>query len=166
MEKRWNSGKTSLWLVMVVIFICVGFAFTDYKWRFFSDSFPSPFEPKSAAPTTPSMPEVKLEPIQSPVLDKALKQKLSKEQRNVLLDRLKEKGIEVSIMGSVSDVQVFDFLHELLADEESQRIFREFSKAGISIYLDKEYDVFHGGVWVDIKDGVKKTSEWLAKGKI
>lgn len=64
----------------------------------------------------------------------------------------------------VTDEEVVSFLKELLADIESQKIFRKFSKSSVTVWLSDYYGINKvGSVEVKIKDGVKKVAEWLSK---
>ncbi|MDP1629740.1 MAG: hypothetical protein Q8L57_03920, partial [bacterium] len=64
------------------------------------------------------------------------------------------------------EIEGKDFLLALLEDEESQKIFRQFSEAGITIIVGNRYDIFDGFVKINVKDGVKKAAEWLEKGQV
>ena len=70
--------------------------------------------------------------------------------------------------GRVRRIQLLQLklLQDLLADEESKNVFRQYNKAGICIFIGWNYSVFKGDVWINAEDGVKKTAKWLATGKI
>jgi hypothetical protein len=162
MGKGCNLSSALFW-ILVIVFIFGGLAVLQSKFKFMGE-LSNPFESKPAQVSVPAMPEVKskeLKTINSPVLKQALKQKLSIGHR----DKLRKKDILFWTTGSVKDAEAIDFFNELLADEGSQKIFREFTKAGINIYLIRGYDISSGAVWIDVRDGVKKVAKWLATGK-
>jgi len=66
--------------------------------------------------------------------------------------------------GAVLIDKYIGFLKELFADKESQKIFREYSKKGIMIFVGKKYQVYKFGyVTVDVNDGVKSIAEKLKR---
>ncbi|MDP3052213.1 MAG: hypothetical protein Q8N42_01760 [bacterium] len=166
MKKRWNLEGSTLCLIMVAVIIFGTLAALQYKFKFIGE-LPNPFELKPAQISTPSMPEVKSRPaIKSPILKKAFKLQVAGRQIKLLIKKLENKGIFIDKTGSIRDAIALAFLQELLADEKSQKIFREFSEAGITIFLDNKYVVLAGAVFINTNDGVKKTAKWLATGKI
>jgi len=129
---------------------------------------------KITASTTPAPPEAKIGPA-SPVLDKALERKSGVDAKKISQNILKrielekqfaEQGIKVFVSSYVEFSNALAFFEELKLDEESKDIFRKFSEAGITIFIGNDYDVRYGNVWIDARDGVKKTAKWLATGKI
>ncbi len=126
---------------------------------------------KQVPSSPPAMPEskseamVKSEPeLKSPVLDKARERRFNAFQMMKLNDTLQQEGIRVTI-GDADDAVLIDFIYALLNDEESQKVFRQFSKEGVLIYLTAEYKIGDEFVYVDITKGVKKVAQWLATGK-
>lgn len=119
--------------------------------------------------SSPPMPEVKFDPLlKSPVLEQALKKGFNMCQIHALVKTLKNRDITVVVTGRKDEITMVDFLYGLLQDEESQKIFRQFSANGITIYLANEYKIGNAVVFVDIGDGfknVKKVARWLATGK-
>ncbi len=173
MEKKWNSEvySASCWIwILLVIFIFGTLIILQYKFKFMGE-LPNPFKSKPVQISAPAMPEVKQEAkseptIKSPILEKAFKSQVAGRQVKLLIEKLKNKGIYIDKTGFIRDAIALAFLQELLADEKSQKIFREFSKAGITIFLDNEYAIPDGSVFINTNDGVKKTAKWLATGKM
>lgn len=166
MGKRWNSVGSALCWILAVVFIFGGLAVLQSKFKFMG-KLPNPLESKPARISSPPMPEVKSElALKSPILEKAFKSQVAGRQVKLLIEKLKNKGIFIHKTGFIRDAIALTFLQELLADEKSQKIFREFSEAEITIFLDNEYAVLAGSVFINTNDGVKKTTEWLKTGKI
>lgn len=120
----------------------------------------------------PAMPENKSEAMvksesefKSPVLEKTQERRFNTLRMVELNGALWREGIKVTI-GYADDAVLIYFLYALLNDEESQKVFRQFSKAGVLIYLTDEYKIGDEFVYVDITKGVKKVAEWLKTGKI
>lgn len=73
-------------------------------------------------------------------------------------------GLRVDL--SLPDKEAISFLRNLLKDEESQKIFRQFSRAGITIFVSNHnYYVSKDTVFLNAADGVKKAAEWLENSK-
>ncbi len=120
---------------------------------------------KIIPPSAPAMPEVKSESvIKSPVLEETLRLQEEWDKVRILLGKLQQKDIEVLV--SIESKKAEVFLEQLLADEDSQKTFRYFSKRKIIIYLSTRYRVSEGCVYINSADGVKKTAKWLATGKM
>ncbi|MDP3052215.1 MAG: hypothetical protein Q8N42_01770 [bacterium] len=159
-----TSRRGSILIGVIIIIVCCGIAYVfDFK-----PLFPNPFSPSTLAPA-PAMPEAKIEAksepaIKSPVLEEALRLQKEWDKVRILLEKLQQKDIEVLV--SIESKKAEVFLEQLLADEDSQKTFRYFSKRKIVIYLSTRYRVSEGCVYINSADGVKKTAEWLVKGKI
>ncbi len=101
------------------------------------------------------------------VFEKALVQQIEGKQIVELVNLLEKQGIEVIKTGCIDDKTIKDFLCELIGtSEELKDIFRKYGKAGITIYISNRYEVFNGAIWINAREGVKKTAKWLAEGKI
>ncbi len=145
---RMNKVTIPIMIVFVLFFV--------YMVWFSGDS-----EKKSVSP--PAMPEskseatVKSEPeLKSPVLDKALEIRL-------LIDKLYKEDFKV--IPDLNNNTVKNFLKELLVDNDAKKIFRQFSKTNVCIFLSDGYAIGDGYVKVRCNDGVKKVAQWLATGK-
>lgn len=63
------------------------------------------------------------------------------------------------------DIEVSKFLRELFKDKESLKIFRQFWNRGVITYLADRNAINDFGVYINVRDSVKKVAQWLATGK-
>ncbi len=163
-----NSKDALCWITCVVV-VFGTLAILQSKFKFMGE-LPSPSEIRvGGQPAAPPMPEFNKEAksestLKSPVLEKALGLQKEWDKTRILLERLREKDIKIFVFVESKRAEVF--LSQLMADENSQKIFRHFNQSNIGIYLFTEYRVGERCVYINVVDGVKKTAKWLATGKI
>ncbi len=128
---------------------------------------------------TPAMPAEKSAPAvtssDNPIIEKVFRMRKEKEMKktkeDIQIKNLEEKlfkdyNINVWADTRLSSDILISFLSDLLADEKSLKIFKQFTDAEICICISDSYDVRSCVVWVDSRDGVEKVARWLQKGKI